>query len=695
MGRKDKVLVGLGLHASAALGLALWMPALHRATAEQARPSASASDEADQAVEILQGAAAIDGPSEGGVTLPTWERVRVELRIKNRLSVEVRDLELEIALVSSAGTAEASAAVIPGWSFRETFSDAVLPPLEETFLRITRELPARRTSPPADEIAYRAHIKSYRLSAPDVDSAMRLLLSSHESDQMAALKSYEGREELAPDARVALGRSLAKAIADLPEDPAPPDALRMLFSIRALGTLGDASQVNMLLELPGMRAAKAWGKAVIELATKMSLASDPDRAREEPRLQILPSWAKDPATLKLRAGDALEEAVQDAIMRMGDAAVPSLLSQAYLGSVPGIRARAHKLLHALGRTTARSQLALRDRAARLSVIEVLGAIGTADPDSVPALAEILRAHDKELRAAAIHAIEKIGAPAVDPLVGAIGTRNDDAILAVLGALGPGAQKALARAALRYGLEREKGETIPKLLARLRHHLFEVQRTHLEQELERALELARQESYVDAFRRLDQIFTQDPDLYLRRAKPIAETYLARGQRLFSRGDYDAAISTLREGQSIYKLDGAQKLLMSAQHALARGYLELGDLERAERTLQEADPEHADAELRTVQAKLFALRANEALGKGDYGKARTLIDRARALKLGSQELNGASRRLMLASNLAIIIVLALLFPAFVLVVVIFFKRRIEAARMQQLASAIDRGEHTAVQ
>ncbi|HXV37390.1 MAG TPA: hypothetical protein VEC18_09580, partial [Myxococcota bacterium] len=328
--------------------------------------SSAAADESDRPyVEILESTGAIDGPSEIGIAVPRWERVRLELRVVSRLSVEVRDLEVEVALVSASGAKESEGAPIPGWSFKEVFAEPALLPLEEAYLRIVRELPLRRTSPPADEIAYRARIKSYRLSPPDLETAIRLLGSSHESDQVAALKSYELAGDAAPEVIALLGRQLSRAIGDLSEEPGAPEALRMLFAVRAIGTLCDAAQIRALLELPGLRDGRTWGRAAADLAARMIGAS----TGEEPRLRVLPSWARDRSLYAARGQDILEDAVRDAILGMGDLAVPSLLAEAHLGSVPGVRARAQRLLHALGRATVRSQLSLRDRAARLQVIE--------------------------------------------------------------------------------------------------------------------------------------------------------------------------------------------------------------------------------------------------------------------------------------------------------------------------------------
>src|SRR5205085_256642 len=98
-----------------------------------------------------------------------------------------------------------------------------------------------------------------------------------------------------------LGKSLAKAVNELPEEPSAPDALRMLFAVRAIGTLGDASQVKMLLELPAQRDGTRFARAVTDLATRMVSASEAD----EPRLRILPPWARETVTIKIRAPDAL------------------------------------------------------------------------------------------------------------------------------------------------------------------------------------------------------------------------------------------------------------------------------------------------------------------------------------------------------------------------------------------------------
>lgn len=629
-------------------------------------------------VEILQSVGAIDGPAEGGLAVPRWERVRLELRVENRLSLEVRDLELEVALVSP----DDQSSVIPGWSFRAQLP-AVVPPKDVAYLRIARELPARRTSPPADEIAYRVTIRSYRVHPPDLPTSIELLGSPTESDQRAALKSYMP-DGGAPELQRLLGDELALSLAALPATPSASDALRMLFAVQAMGALGDAAHVPNLLHLPNVLDRTAWGGAVIDLATRMVAASGPD----EPRLRVLPTWAREQsALLRVRAADALEDAVRDAILRMGDVAVPPLLEHSRSAPEPEVRSRAVRLLHALGRSTVRSQLTLRDRSARLAVIDVLGKLGS--PEAVPALVEILRSRDRELSGAAGRALRKIGSGAVDPLVDALGTPRDAPLLEVLADIGKSNPTALDRAAKRYGLELAATEVDQKL-KRLQRHLFQEQRARLIADIDHALELGREGSYTMAFSKLDAVFAQDQALYMSYAGPIAHLYVSRGRRLFGRGDYEAAIETVRAGLSIHASEEALDLMTRAQIQLALGLVELGDLDRAREIVDAIQPGRRPREVRAVEGKLLAKRARAAIERGDYSRARTLVDRARAIDAEDPDLVLADRRLMLSENLAVIIVLSLLLPAFVLAVVLYIRRRLDSLRMERLANAIDRGE-----
>ncbi len=633
-------------------------------------------------VEILQSTGAIDGPAKGGLSIPRWERMRLDLQVENRLQVDIDKLELEIGLVSSARADDTESSVIPGWSFKELYDGPPLAAADTAYLKIQKELPARRTSPPADEIAYRVHILSYQLLPPDLDTAIRLLGSSQWSDQRAALKSYT--RTFAPQERDRLGAELALALNALPKAPRASDALRMLFAVHSIGSLGDAQHVPNLLFLPDVLDRVEWGRAVIDLATRMVAAS----YQNEPRLRVLPTWAREQsALLRVRAQDALEDAVRDAILRMGDAAVPPLLLQSHTAQDVKVRTRAQRLLHALGRSTVRSQLSLRNRTARLQVIAALGELSAKEP--VPALLELLRGRDRELSEAAGASLKRIGSQAVEPLVDALGTRNDRAVLRVLTAIN--APAALQQAAARYGIKTSAKEPLKALLDRLERHLAKERRARLITEIDRALELGRESDYTEAFALLDEVYNQDRALYMSYARPIASLYLSRGERLFARGDYDAAILTLNTGLTIHQLPKIKPLLLKAQLALTRGFIELGDLERAGEVFSSIKGVQAP-QIREVEGALLSKKAQNALTRGDYGRARTLIDQAKAIVQDDTELLLADRKLMLSENLAVVVVLVLLLPAFALAVVLYIRKRLDSARMRRLALEIDRAPTT---
>ena len=138
---------------------------------------------------IIESSGAVDGPLGGHSDRPSWERVRLEVRVQNRLRQRVTDLEIELALLSAVG--RPASAPIPGWTFREVVADTSLAPEAVTDLIIERELPARRSSPPADEIAYRVRILGYRIRPPDLATAVELLGSPRRSDQRAARLSFD------------------------------------------------------------------------------------------------------------------------------------------------------------------------------------------------------------------------------------------------------------------------------------------------------------------------------------------------------------------------------------------------------------------------------------------------------------------------------------------------------------------------
>ncbi|MCC7386985.1 MAG: tetratricopeptide repeat protein [Deltaproteobacteria bacterium] len=628
-------------------------------------------------VSILESTGRIDGAS--GVSPPVWDRVRVELRVKNALPVDVDTLSVEIALVATT-SGEGEEEPIPGWRLEQTFDEVVLAAGQETALRVERSLPARRRTQPATEIAYRVRVTGYRLLPPSLDLGTRLLESSAPGDQRAALMSYERLRDpgLPPGtAEIAL-RELAKAIANPPKDAEPTSALRLLLALRAAGDVDHPLLIPLLLALPERVDAMRWGAALSDLAQRMLEASLP----REPRLELLPTWAQSgPAVLSTQGGEVLVGAAQQAILHLGDRAVPELVRAAQLADSEQVRAQARSALRILGRGTVRSQLSIADRVARERLLEVYGEIGSGEP--VAALVEIL-ARRGSATGPELEAIKRIGSAAVPLLVDALATPDRDtrhAVVGVIGELGTECRGEISAAARRFGIAVDGRTSTSTIAERLAHHLAANARARWSGELARALGLARSGDHEEAFRLLDSVYGADPDLYMSQADAIAKAYVSRARALLANGNFDAAIEVLRVGQTIKRLPEMADVLRDAQLTLARGYLDLDELDRAEEALDGADPTGVDGEARTLRAHIITRRAALALEKGEYGRARTLIDRARTIAPDAEETQRLNRRLRLSENVPIVLVLSLMVPGGALTLVLMLRRKVERRKMQR--------------
>lgn len=635
-------------------------------------------------LEIVSSAGALDGPEASRTSSPEWERMRIELDVANRLSVPARDLVLDVALVETPGP-HGEPEPIPGWTYRGLRVEGEIPAGRTTRLEIERALPKRRRCPPASVIAYQVQIRSYRADPPDLDLAFELLGSSHGSDQRAALRSFELDPAWPMDQVETLRGSLRRALETLPEQPSATDALRMLLAVRGMGSLSLASEVPLLLALPDRLDREAWGRAVLDLASRMVVAS----STEDPRLSVLPRWARRVATLlRINARDALEDATREAIGRIGDAAVPWLVRAAALGPTSGVKARARRLLDFLGRSTPRAQLASRDPSVRSAVALALGEVG--DPGAVPALTELLKTHGPA-RHAAEEALLTIGAPAIEPLAKALAQPGVAAVREVLVRLGRAHPEALGALAASRGLRlqgRRDAALDPALEAvtAIAAAATRARVERLEAEIADAFALGAEGAYRAALERLDAVEAEDPELYRRHADPIARLFVARAGQLLERGDYEAAIRVLETGQRVKPLPEAEMRLTDARVALARGFIELGDLAQAEREL-DAVPVRARLDVYAVRADWLSAAARAALEGGRRGEARRLVDEGRALDASSEVLRALDRRLFLGEHLAVILILGLSLPALGLLGAVVGKRQLDKRSMERLSRRLD--------
>lgn len=631
----------------AGIALFLW-PALWAIAEETSDPPL---------VEVERSQGLVDG--QGG---PTIDAVRVDLWIVNRLPADVTELKVYVSLVSRrAGSVD----LIPGWRLEESFGDAIIPAEREVTLRIDRPLPLRRSAPPASEIAYRVQIDSYRVAPPSLELSARMIESSAVSDQRSGLRSYEhlGDLGLSLETKRAVVAEVAMALAKPPHGPDAHQALISLIAVRAAGELADPSLVPLLLELPGRVEGDRFAQAVTDLVARMREGSEP----HEPRLELIPST--------IRPEELLGESAREAIVRIGARAVPDLVRAGGLGSTPEVRARATSLLHALGRASVRSQLAIADGEARARLIEIYGEIGSAEP--VAALAELVATRGPVGRAAPAAALKKIGKVAVGPLVDALGTPQKDAraaLIDILDSIGSDAHPELVAAAKRFGLKVDGAATNRALATALAEHLSLGAKARWRAEIRHGLDLARSGDYEDAFALLDAVYAADPAVYMEMSEPIAEAYLLRAQALFSRGNYDAALETLRLGQTVKKLPQLARLAIEVKVALARGYMELGELGRALETLDAIEPEEAGPELKEMRGRILVRQAALALEQGDYGRTKTLLDRARVQKSDGADLLLLERRLTWAQNAVLFSVVGLVLLGLALVAVAVLWRRL---------------------
>lgn len=630
-------------------------------------------------VEILASQGSVDGPGGRTSGPPHWDHVRLALEVQNRLTVDVRDLMVDVTLLSSAsGKPEP----IPGWAFQDVSIPDPLVAGETTTVWLEQALPLRRRSPAASEVSYRIILRSYRVSHPSLPLASELLSSPHPSDQRAALLSFEPAPGWPADQTERIATSMAEALRALPARPSATDALKMLLAVRALGSIAAADQVPLLLALPDRLDREAWGRAVLDLAAVVVA-----QGSDAPRLLVLPRWARRVATLlKVNARDALEEATREAVLQIGEASVPSLVRIAATSVAPRQRARATALLERMSRATARAQLAVRSSEAKLAVIRVFGEIGS--PDRIPALMEVFEEGGPTGRAAG-EALLATGAAAIEALAMSLGHPQDRLARDLLARLGRTHRASLNSVATELDLQPERfGETENLVLA-IADRRFWDRRTRLEAEVSDAIALGANGAYRAALDRLDAVYREAPDLYARHADPIARLYLARAERFLERGDYYAAIDVLSDGQAVKPLPEAAMRLTDARVALARGFLELGDLGQTSTELNAA-PIPTRADVQELRGQWLEASAREALGAGRRGEARRLIDEALALVPDKGSVRLLERRIRLAEHLAEVLALSLTVPALLVFGLVYARRRLEQLKMERLARALDENE-----
>ncbi len=619
-------------------------------------------------VDVRAARAALEGstPSQA----PQWTGLDLTLNVTNRLPVAVRDLQVDVTLVVGP-----SAAAVPGWTFRDTRVEGRVAAQSTVQLPLRINLPRRRHSPAAEDVRFEVEARSFRLDPPALALAVELLGSSAASDQRAALASFEPAPWWSETTAARIASPLLLELDRAPDQPTAAAALRLLLAVRALGSLQRPEAVAPLLALPASVDKEAWGRAVLDLASRVVAGSD----RDDPRIELLPRWARRIATLLgVNARDALDQAATDAILRIGDRAVPPLIGA--LGGPPERAARARSLLEAMGRPTPKSQLAVEDRTVRRAVLEALGALS--QPDVPPALVEALTGPDASF---AERALLTQGPPALGPLAERLGGPRDARVRDALTAIGTMHPRALARVAAELGVPPRRGEPVPSIVGRLAAARAGERGARLHALVQDAIRLGAQGGYRTAIERIDRVRVEAPEVTERYADPIARLYVGRAEQLLDRGDYEAAIEVLAAGRAVRRLPEADMRLADARLALARGYLGLGDLDRAKEELDAVPIPRADAARLGATWQIATARA--ALDEGRRAEARKAVERARALDRSRPELASLERRLWLIDNLPVALTFGAGGPALLLAALLAARRRGEKATVEAAARAVD--------
>ncbi|MBI4821515.1 MAG: hypothetical protein HY791_34965 [Deltaproteobacteria bacterium] len=584
-------------------------------------------------------------------------QARFVLDVRNHLPFPVEAPEIEVELLSAREDER-----LPGWRFSERFVDVEIPPDQEASLVMERSDLAPGATPSPERIRYRVRLVRYRVAIADLALLARMVRDGDEGDQRAALASLIPPSDVRTSRIDEVRRLLSEKLAA----PTPEDALVLLLAIRGAAELREPPLVPLLVALTRPSAAELWREPLADLANRMRESGRAD----EPRAALLPAWAR---RNEPPPASALDDAIVAALVDLADEAVPELVLAAEKAESDRERGLAARVLHTMGRATPRAQLDLKSREAQLRWIHVLGQLG--EPERASVLAELALGRDRVIRAAAFESLTSLGPAAVGPLFDALKRSNPESkqtLLRFVEKLGEPARAALVQQAARYGVPKPPRATLAELAKEIAFHLDAVERARLETELLRGLDLLRTGEFDLGARTLDAVYASDPTLYSSRAAEIASAYLRRAETLAADGNYDVALVILETARAIHPLEEIPELTVRVRRALLEGYLELSDLARAEEIVR-AFHVDGDPSARTLEARLYAKKADLAHTRGELGEARNLINRARALGPGIEEVDRVHLRLLLFENTAVLATVFLLAPMAALYAAVLIRNR----------------------
>jgi tetratricopeptide (TPR) repeat protein len=595
--------------------------------------------------------------------------LNLQLQITSRLDVPTYDFELEVVLLYEGRE-------VPGWRLTRRYEQTSLPALG----RARRNLMLKK-------IQYRVRLIRYRLKHPNFSLMVRVLESPQAADQAAALFSLSPHPSETVD-QAHRDHIQKLAIAELRRHTHPPsarDALRLLLVLRASKDLALVELLKPILVWFSTQDKKAWGRAIIDLASRLVS----DSTRHEARLDLLPAWARSSLAHDHRIPRALQDLVFSCFMTQGDPLVPDLFLLAYREPDSPVAPIALKLLESMGRDRPARQLALEKKVDQVRMIQLMGEV-----HHISAIDELvlrLESSDLSIVTASVIALRSIGVESVPALIHSLARDHPQAIrlaknsLVDILKLQPSLRNQLAQDFQIPDLNHGDPSLFVERIAKRQQDRW---RRAMAMEIDQAILEAESNSMTDGLRRLERLFEKSPQLYLHRAERIAKLYLSHAEKLSQVGNWDEAKAAAWSGLQLSDSAPARMLCARIGMSLAEGLVKIGQLDQAQSELGQIDPAAADLGRYTqLRLSIRMNRASLSLARGDYARARLQTDRAHSLEPHSDAVQALYTKLFVLENVVPLSILSVLLFALILALLLRLRLAYTRRRFVRIQSQID--------
>jgi tetratricopeptide (TPR) repeat protein len=343
----------------------------------------------------------------------------------------------------------------------------------------------------------------------------------------------------------------------------------------------------------------------------------------------------------------------------------------------------------MGRQSSRQQLALEELPYLLQMIDLFGR--TKSTEATESLIKLLQSPIQEVQMAAMSALERIGDGAGTSLVKSIarGRYLGNSLARTLLKKICQANKTLKTdLAATYTVKDHESLSLNDFLDRLIAQARSQISRQIEFEIEGAFQQIARNRYRAAFIRLDKIYSKNPVIYMKSADRISRAYFEYGRKLYTSGNYDEAKKIMLNALQVRDNAKARELLALIKLALAEGYVELGQREKAQAELKKIDAPAIELErLNKLRIRIYTENAGMAIAEGNYVRARHQLDRAFGIDPNVQGLHRKYATIFMYENLVPIGVLTGLFLALLTAIFIRVRQSFDRQKFVRIQSQID--------